>query len=422
MTINNTTIPTSLDALSVGRTSSNPFVIVFENRNPGVTDIQYPIQKMWLNTTTNEVFLLKNFTTSAGIISANWIHFAGDSIVETLTGDTGGPVFPNASSNINTLGTANEITVTGSPGTNTLTWSLTNGVAASSFGMQTGVATVVPTSAGLVTFNGATVANGTHPVRTDGTGVNTMALEVQLSDDIASTDATKVGLAAFSSAQFTVDGNGWVQLVGGTGPALQKINVDAHTGPGTDPVVPDATGLVTMTGAQVATGIIGANVIRTDSLVANTMTIEIQQATTSAAKDTTLNGVAHFKTSDFTVSEGFVSLTGSAGFDWNIVSTNQSMAVNNGYICVSPGGALTMALPSTVSSTLGDIIEVVLDGATSFQLTQAAGQQIRFSGSQTTIGVGGSITTTGTGDSIKLVYQQTGKWNCTSSNGNLTVA
>lgn len=334
MTINNTTIQTSLDALAVGRTSSNPFVIVFEDRNPGVTDIQYPIQKLWLNTTTNEVFLLKNFTTSAGILSANWIHFAGDSILESLTGDTGtNPVFPNASNNINTFGTANQITVTGDAANNTLTWSLTNGTAAA------------------------------------------------------------------------------------------KFDIDAHTAPGTDPVVPSNAGVVTITGAQVASATIGANVIRTDSLAANTFTIEIQRSTNNATTNSTLNGVCHFKSADFNVdSNGFVSLTGSAGFDWNIVSINTAMLVNNGYICVSPGGALTMALPSTASSTLGDIIEVVLDGATSWQITQAAGQSIRVSGSQTTVGVGGSITTTGTGDSIRLVYQATGRWNATPSpNGNLTV-
>lgn len=75
--------------------------------------------------------------------------------------------------------------------------------------VQTGTTPIVPL-AGVVTFNGATVAAGTNPVRTDGTGANTMALEVQLSQAIAGTDATKVGLAAFNSANFTVDANGFV--------------------------------------------------------------------------------------------------------------------------------------------------------------------------------------------------------------------
>jgi hypothetical protein len=74
---------------------------------------------------------------------------------------------------------------------------------------------VVPTGAGLVTFDGAVVANGTNPVRTDGTGANTMALEVQISAAIAATDVTRIGLAAFNSADFTVDANGFVSSVAG---------------------------------------------------------------------------------------------------------------------------------------------------------------------------------------------------------------
>lgn len=49
--------------------------------------------------------------------------------LETLTGDVGGPVGPDGSDNINTLGTAGQILVTGNPGTNTLTWSLDGSVA-----------------------------------------------------------------------------------------------------------------------------------------------------------------------------------------------------------------------------------------------------------------------------------------------------
>lgn len=75
--------------------------------------------------------------------------------------------------------------------------------------VQTGTSPVVP-AANTITFNGATVAAGTNPVRTDGTGPSTVALEVQFSQAIASTNATNVGLAAFNSAQFTVDANGFV--------------------------------------------------------------------------------------------------------------------------------------------------------------------------------------------------------------------
>jgi hypothetical protein len=83
-----------------------------------------------------------------------------------------------------------------------------------SIAVQTGTSPIVPTGAGLVTFNGAVVAAGTNPVRTDGTGANTVALEVQISQALAATDATKIGLANFNSAQFTVDANGFVSTLG----------------------------------------------------------------------------------------------------------------------------------------------------------------------------------------------------------------
>lgn len=84
-----------------------------------------------------------------------------------------------------------------------------------SIAMQTGTSPVVPDAAGLLTFNGAVVAAGTNPVRTDGTGANTMALEVQISQAIAATDATKIGLCNFNSGQFSVDANGFVSISGG---------------------------------------------------------------------------------------------------------------------------------------------------------------------------------------------------------------
>ncbi len=80
--------------------------------------------------------------------------------------------------------------------------------------VQTGTSPVV-TSNNTITFNGAVVAAGTNPVRTDGTAPATMALEVQTSQAIASTDATKIGLAAFNSSDFSVDANGFVSFTGG---------------------------------------------------------------------------------------------------------------------------------------------------------------------------------------------------------------
>jgi hypothetical protein len=104
--------------------------------------------------------------------------------------------------------------------------------AVTSLAVQTGTSPVVPSS-GIITVNGATVVAGTNPVRTDGTGPNTVAIEVQRSQAIASTDATKIGLAAFNSADFSVDSNGFVSISSGGFSWLDKaasFNAAAQTG------------------------------------------------------------------------------------------------------------------------------------------------------------------------------------------------
>lgn len=377
------------------------------------------------------------------------------------------------------------------------------GLAVDSFAMQTGTSPVVPTGAGLVTFNGAVVANGTNPVRTDGTGANTMALEVQISAAIAATDATRIGLAAFDSARFTVDANGFVSLngsgvgltiTGNTGGALpptagnwnifgatvaagttpvatsgagstlttnvqisqaiaatnatniglsafnsanfsvdangfvslvptgflNKIGVDAATAPGTNPVVPNASSQINVTGGQVAAGTT-TNVIRTNSLAANTYTIEIQRSQAVASSTIGSNGVSHFNSAQFAVdANGFVSII-AGGFIWNdVTGATQTIAVENGYV-TDRGGGVTYTLPATAN--FGD--EFIITGKSgAWTLAQNANQQINISASSTTVGVGGSLASTNAGDSIWAVCTTAGAstvWRVYNFVGNITV-
>src|SRR5690606_14697708 len=127
---------------------------------------------------------------------------------------------------------------------------------------------------------------------------------------IGATNATNVGLAAFDSAAFDVDANGFVQLNGG-GVATTAFDVQANTPPGTDPVVPTSTGVVTVNGAAVANHSV---VIETRSRAANAYNIEVQYSASSAATDATKSGVAHFNSTQFSVdANGFVQLSGGGG-------------------------------------------------------------------------------------------------------------
>ena len=81
-----------------------------------------------------------------------------------------------------------------------------------------------PITGTSITLTGAVVAAGTHPLRTFGTGPSTGAIQAQLTQAIASTDVTKVGVAAFDAAYFVVDVNGLVGLVPtGVGKAYTNV-------------------------------------------------------------------------------------------------------------------------------------------------------------------------------------------------------
>ncbi len=246
--------------------------------------------------------------------------------------------------------------------------------------VQTGTSPIVPSS-GAITINGSTVVAGTNPVRSDGTGANTLAIEVQTSQAIAASDATKIGLSNFNSAHFTVDANGFVDLIGG-GIAIDSIGVDAATAPGTNPVAPTAAGLITVTGAQVASGVVGANVIRTDSLSANAYSIEIQRSTTNATTDSTKNGVSHFDSADFTVdANGFVSatttgfiktLTGNSGGAIAPVANNINTVGTGSITSIGTAGTITTQLTGLTNHS----VQVGAGTATLTQLSVGTNGQV----------------------------------------------
>lgn len=116
---------------------------------------------------------------------------------------------------------------------------------------------------------------------------------------------------------------------------------------------------------------------------------------------------------------GSITIDAAAGIAWSVVGASATLAVNTGSICTT-GAALSFALPAV--SAVGDMIELVLDGSTSWTITQAASQYIRVGSSSTTVGVGGSLASTLRGDAIKIVCVVANtSWVTTSMIGNLTI-
>ena len=162
---NNTTIANELYPVANAITSSNPFVVVFQTRDPTTADIQYPIQKVWLNTTAETFWFLQNFTTSNGQVFAHWIPYSGFTTVETLTGDDLLPVSPVAN-NIDVFGNA---VVTGA-------------------------------HAKPVYFRHGSPPNGE------------IDLDVQVTVASGSSNINNAGLSSFLNTQFSVDANGFVTI------------------------------------------------------------------------------------------------------------------------------------------------------------------------------------------------------------------
>lgn len=148
----------------------------------------------------------------------------------------------------------------------------------------------------------------------------------------------------------------WV-LISSGGSNVDSFQVDASTPPGTNPVTPTVGGLVTITGGQITNAGL-ANVIRTNSLAANTYTIQIQQAGSAAAADTTKNGVAHFNTTNFSVNgaNGFVSALAASTSQIGVVTlATQAQHEYNTYgttqVLQSQFIAAMMAKPAPIGST-----------------------------------------------------------------------
>ena len=256
-----------MDVAANGRTSSDPFVDVFDKRDPTPSDVNYPIQKKWFNYVTEAYWMLEGFSSVGGFVSAIWLKIGagGGNTVRKVGVDADTP-----------------------PGTNP----------------------VLPDVTGLITVTGGQVAAGDidpNVIRTDSLAANAYTIEIQRSQAVADSTIGLNGVSHYDSTDFTVDGNGFVQAVGTA--FIRKVHVDTSTPPGTEPVVPDAGGTITVTGGQVAAGTISPNVIRTDSLAANTYTVEIQRSQAVADSTVGLNGVSHFDSAAFGVdANGFVTL------------------------------------------------------------------------------------------------------------------
>lgn len=130
----------------LGTNAVQPPDYTFTDRDPTQYDVNnVTVGDFWLNQTDQSLWVLVSLAGIPGSHGslATWskLESGGMSTLNELTGNTGGPVAPDGSSNINIVGDGIGITITGNPATHTLTASLIGGgTPAESFPTDAGTA------------------------------------------------------------------------------------------------------------------------------------------------------------------------------------------------------------------------------------------------------------------------------------------
>jgi hypothetical protein len=318
------------------------------------TNTYYEIGTIWIDSTNLDPWILIDISAN----SATWEEFGlSASALATLTGDDSVVVGPDAANNIDILGVAvanatnaqplyvdGDATltkldlelqvateVTGAPGDKNDAGicsfddtsfavdadgyvTLAGGSGPSVDSITGDDADAVGADAnGNIDWQGSTVANATNakPLYMNGTsGSNLMEPEIQVSTEItgAPADANDAGICSFNDTQFTVDAEGYVELVGGSDkPTVQGIIGDEGSGN-----VPDASGDITITGDAVANAT-HAKPVYVDDTAASASTIDVQVGAdrTGAPGDKNDAGICSFDDTQFTVDDdGYVILAG----------------------------------------------------------------------------------------------------------------
>lgn len=298
-------------------------------------------------------------------------------------------------------------------GTGNTGWVLANGAFTSVVGDDS--VTTDPDSSGVIDLVGKTVANATYAkplfINQDGVTANQENWNIQLSTELAAApaDSNDAGICSFSDAQFAVDANGFVTLVGGVTPPALTFTGDDGTA-----TSPDSGGDVALHGVTVANATYSKPVyINQDSgdTHLENFNVQVTKARTGAPSNKNDAGLASFDDTDFTVTtHGYVQLVGSPTLLWQEVAINTNMSTNHGYV-TNAAGSINLALPTTAA--LGETVRVVRKGAGAFVIVQAIGQQVHFGSSATTSGGGGSITSLNQWDAIEIV--------CTTANTTFAV-
>ncbi len=247
-----------------GTNANQPPNWTFNDRPPTQYDNQNVSEgDLWLDSSATHIervwvlVSLAGNAMSKGVL-AEWVQLGSGSL-ESLTGNSGGAVFPDASSNINVIGDTTTIDVVGNPGTNTLTVSTVGSGVVNSLTGNSGGA-VFPTAGNINVLGTGVISVVGNP--------GTSTLTVTPSGDIASSFITNpaTGTATPVSGVLTFAGTGDVTVSAagstvtingsGSGTITGLLAQDGNT------VTPTA-GVIQVSGANglTTTGTVGPNTL-----------------------------------------------------------------------------------------------------------------------------------------------------------------
>lgn len=302
----------------------------------------FQIFDTWINQAAQTAFIMVDRTATSG----TWVQMgASGTGILTITGDSGGAVGPDGANNINIL-TGGNLTLTGSPGTNTLTLSL-DGTIADTYTADAGSAMPAAGNINIVGAGGTvTSAAGSTVTITSGPSIPT---------------------------QFDTD-------AGSATPALNILQVLG------------GTGIATSGAGNTVTIAVGAT-------VATTYTADSGSAT-PAANNLNIVGAGSTTTS---AAGDTVTITSTGGgimwFDVTVVGPT-AMAVDSGYVSNS---ASRVQLDLPLTSAFGSVIQVVGYNTGGWQINQNAGQSIILGDQTSTVGATGLLQSSEANAAIAMV-------------------
>ena len=308
-------------------------------RAPVSTDIGYRVGQEIVNEVTTIIYQLAGI--AAGV--ATWIVIGSGSSgsIQTITGDSGGAEIPLAG-NFNLLGTANQITVTGTANTETFSVPaafIAPGSIASTTTLTSGTSLAVTTSATVGTTLGVT-------------GLTTLAALTQVGT--ANINASGAGVTTIGTG-----GTGAVNIGNATG------NTAVTGALSTTTTATIGTGLTVSAGGILVSG---GDIINSHSDAATDVTIEVTNSdntsgTSRSGVEIAVGGASSgdpylsFQISGVGASTMTMGLDNSAS-DLLVISNSATVGTSNA-LTLSQAGALaattSVTAGTTVTATLGDI-------------------------------------------------------------------